>query len=353
MQMHALFHQAAHWERWDWRIKYLPILPVWVWNCLRAKSFWFFTPSNPNLLFGGFEGATKMSIYEHLPPGSFPKTLFIKAQTSFSEIENSIENQFTYPFIVKPDIGRMGFMFRIIHNREQLLAYHGAMHVDYLVQEKVNYPIEVSVFYYRFPNESRGTITGFVRKEYLQISGDGKSTVEQLMLANDRVSGRIEEMKIRHQDRLKMVLRNNENLCLSYALNLSKGCRLISLEHEKDDALRQVFDSLSSYSGTLFYGRYDIKCASVEDLKAGKNFSIIEYNGCGAEPHHVYGSGNSLLKACTILAEHWQILSKISRHNHRMGVKYDSFLVGWKTMRNCRKHFAKLKKLDANFPEFY
>ncbi|SFI61159.1 hypothetical protein SAMN05421638_0255 [Kaistella treverensis] len=351
--MQTLFLKITSWERWDWRIKYVPILPVWVWNCLRARSFWFFTPSNPKLVFGGFEGATKTSIYEHLPPGSFPETLLVKKSTPFCEVEKAIDGKFKYPFIVKPDIGRMGFMFRIIHNRAQLLAYNGAMSVDYLIQEKVNYPLEVSVFYYRFPNKNCGTITGFVRKKYLQICGDGKSTVEQLMLANDRVSRRIQEMKIRHKDRLQMVLKDNETLCLSYALNLSKGCRLMSLEHEKDDALHQVFDEISSYSDSLFYGRFDIKCASVDDLKAGKNYSIIEYNGCGAEPHHVYGNGNSLLKACKILAEHWLILTQISRQNRTHGVKYDNFTQGWTTMINCRKHFAKLKKLDANFPEFH
>jgi hypothetical protein len=37
----------------------LPIAPVWGWYCLKVKSVWFFTPSNPTIAFGGFEGETK------------------------------------------------------------------------------------------------------------------------------------------------------------------------------------------------------------------------------------------------------------------------------------------------------
>ncbi len=351
MQLNNILYKISHWESWDWRIKYIPIVPVWAWNCVRAGSFWFFTPSNPKLAFGGFEGVSKMSIYEHLPPGTYPKSRLVKAGQDFSEVQRLISDHYTYPFVVKPDVGRMGFMFRIIRWPEDLKAYHEFMPVDYIIQELIEYPLEVSVFYYRFPHEQSGTITGFIRKEFLEITGDGHSTVEQLMAASPRVCFRLDEMRAKHADKLDLVLHNDETFCLSYALNLSRGCSLISLENEKDESLLRVFDELSSYSDTLFYGRYDIKCASIEDLKAGKNFSIIEYNGCGAEPHHVYGNGNTFAQACLILGRHWNILYKVARSNYHRGAEYDSFKKGWKTMSGCRRYFARLKKLDANFPD--
>ena len=95
---------------------------------------------------------------------------------------------------------------------------------------------------------------------------------------------------------------------LSYALNLSRGGKLVSLAHEKDDRLLKVFDELSHYTKYFYYGRYDIKCSSIEDLKEGKNFSILEYNGSGAEPHHAYGNGNTLWQAHKIFLHHWKIL---------------------------------------------
>ncbi len=352
MRLNNLFYKISHWESWDWRIKYVPILPVWMWNCIRARSFWFFTPSNSKLVFGGFEGVTKMSIYEHLPPGSYPKTKLIKASQPFAEVEQMVNSHYTYPFVVKPDVGRMGLMFRIIRTPEALKAYHEFMPVDYIVQEFVDYPLEVSVFYYRFPGEKSGTITGFIRKEFPEIKGNGESTIGELMAASPRVCFRLDEMRTKHADKLNVVLAKGEAFRLSNALNLSRGCSLVSLESEKDERLLKLFDELSSYSDTLYYGRYDIKCASLEDMKAGKNFSIIEYNGCGAEPHHVYGNGNTFAKACLILAHHWNILFRVARRNYRLGAEYDSFQKGWKTMIRCRRHFALLRKLDAMFPDF-
>ena len=35
---------------------------------------------------------------------------------------------------------------------------------------------------------------------------------------------------------------------------------------------------------------------SIEDLKNGKNFSILEFNGCGAEPNHIYDASMTLEK---------------------------------------------------------
>ncbi|TXF74879.1 hypothetical protein [Chryseobacterium sp.] len=342
-------YKITHWETWDWRIKYIPIVPVWAWNCIRAGSFWFFTPSNPKLAFGGFEGETKMSIYKHLPPGSFPKSIGITAEMPFSELEKSIAADFSYPFVVKPEVGRMGFLFRIIKTPAELRSYHEMMPVDYLLQELVTYPLEVSVFYYRFPNAKTGTITGFIRKEFLEVKGDGKSTLEELMTDYSRIRFRLDEMRTKHAENLQLVLKKDEIFCLSHALNLSRGCKLVSLEHEKDERLIKVFDEISSYSDTLFYGRYDIKCSSIEELKEGKNFSILEYNGCGGEPHHVYGNGNTLFQACKILAGHWNILYQISRYNHSKGIDYWSFKRGWNAMSACRKHFALLKKIDAVF----
>jgi hypothetical protein len=308
---------------------------------------WFFTPSNPTLTFGGFEGESKKEMYDQLPPGSFPRTIFISRSKTFSEVERIVfSHGFKYPIAVKPDIGMMGFLFRKIENLGDLKRYHERMPVDYIIQEHVDYPIEVSVFYYRYPNERKGTITGFLKKECLQVTGDGKSTLLELMLSYPRVRFRLEEMKTKHTSRLDEVIPKGEVFYLSHALNLSRGGRLVSLEHEKDESLLKVFDELSHYTKHFYYGRYDIKCASIDDLKRGKNFAILEYNGSGAEPHHAYGNGNNLIQAYKIFLHHWNVLYKISRHNHKNGIRYWKLGPGLKYLRNAKRHFKVLRELD-------
>ena len=68
----------------------------------------------------------------------------------FNEVIKRIsEAGFTYPFVVKPDVGMKGILFRKIENEEQLHKYHERIPVEYIVQDLVDLPVEVSVFYYR------------------------------------------------------------------------------------------------------------------------------------------------------------------------------------------------------------
>ena len=346
-KLKIFFTKLPDWETWHYLVKYIPIMPVWLWYCIRARSFWFFTSSNPTITFGGFEGESKMEMYRQLPPGTYPKTVYVPHKISFDHAEEIVkQNNFTFPIAVKPDVGMMGFMFRTIADEKALRQYHEKMPTDYLVQEYVTYPLELSVFYYRFPNEQRGHITGFIRKEFLQVAGDGRSTLLELIQNYSRVRYRIEEMKSKHKDRLNDVLKKGERYFLSHALNLSRGGRLVSIASEKDDRLLQVFDDISHYNGNFYYGRYDLKCTSIQDLKNKRNFLILEYNGCGAEPHHIYGNGNSLFQAYRIVLQHWKVLFAISRYNHENGIGYWNFTRGWKFLRNAKRHFRTLKQLD-------
>jgi len=285
-------------------------------------------------------------MYAQLPPASYPKTSYISVTASFQEVKAQFTaDNFRYPVAVKPDVGRMGFMFRKINSADELYHYHRKMKVDYILQEFVDDPIEVSVFYYRFPQEKKGTITGFVRKDYLEVQGDGRSTLAELIANYQRVRFRQEEMRSKHADKLNCIIPEDQTYVLSHALNLSRGGKLVSLEHERDERLLKIFDDLSHYAKHFYYGRYDIKCTSIEDLKNGR-FKILEYNGSGAEPHHVYGNGNSLYHALKILVHHWNILFQISKHNNQNGIPYWSFLQGCKFLKEARKHFSILKHLD-------
>ena len=350
------FYYITHWESWHWFAKYILIGPVWLWYCLKARSFWFFSSSNPTITFGGYLGDTKQEVYKHLPPGSYPESIFISPTFSVTEVIRRMDEKgLAFPVAAKAASGIMGFMFRKINSLEQLRQYHHYMPVDYIIQEYVSYPMEVSVFYYRFPDKQQGMITGFIRKELPEVIGDGKSTLWQLIQAHPRVQFKLHEMKSKHAHHLEDVLPAGKRYALSHALNLSRGGRLVSLADHKDDRLLNFFDSLSHHSGSLYFGRYDIKCQSVEDLKNFKNFKILEFNGCGGEPHHVYSAGYSLWKACRILLHHWKILYKISDYNHSHGYTRSAHRDGAAHMKKSIRHIIHLKKLDKGFsldPDF-
>lgn len=286
-------------------------------------------------------------MYEQLPPSSFPKTIYIKHDLSFEEVEAEIMSHgFTFPFIVKPDIGMKGILFRKIENEDQLRKYHERIPVEYIVQELVDLPVELSVFYYRHPAQASGTISGLIKKELLEVYGDGKSTLWELVLQHPRAKFRLDEMRHRHEHRLDRVLTKGQHFYLSYAGNHNRGARFINLHNEIDERLVAIFDKLSHYNGNFYYGRYDIKCTGLEDLKNGENFSILEFNGCGAEPNHIYDCNMTIGQAYREILKHWKVLYEISKYNHENGTPYWSFTKGRRFLKESHRHFRMLAKYD-------
>jgi hypothetical protein len=213
------------------------------------------------------------------------------------------------------------------------------------VQELIEYPIEASVFYYRYPDQRKGVITGFIQKELMEVVGDGKSSLIQLIKKHSKAKYREEEMRIKHADYLEMILESEQHYYLAHAANLNRGANFVNLSHLIDDELVRLFDALS-YPTQFFYGRYDLKCKSIDDLKKGENFLILEFNGSGAEPNHVYNIGYSLRQAQKEFLKHWKVLYEISIHNHKKGISYWPFKKGWKFLKEAKKHLKVLEYYD-------
>jgi hypothetical protein len=337
----------SNWELWPFALRYLAIAPVWLWYCAKSRSLWFFSSSNPTLTFGGFEGETKKEMYELLPEDLYPKTVYIAPGESLQSLEEKIKTKgIRYPFCVKPDVGMKGLLFRKVDKPEQLATYHKAVPLDYIAQDLIEYPIEASVFYYRYPDQPQGVITGFIQKELMEVRGDGTSNLLELIQSHPKARFREDEMRMKHADYLVKVLPDGERYFLTHAANLNRGARFVNLKHLIDDNLLQVFDAIS-HSAKFYYGRYDLKCTSIDDLKKGKNFLILEFNGSGAEPNHVYHAGYTLKEAQQEFLKHWKVLYEISRFNHAQGIKYWPFLKGWRYLRQAKKHLKLLDEYDT------
>jgi hypothetical protein len=346
MKFNSVREKLNNWELWPFGLRYLAITPVWLWYCLRSGSPWFFSASNPTLTFGGFEGEGKKEMYDLLPQTSYPKTIYINKADPYDKLVQLVrENNFTYPFCVKPEVGMKGLLFRKVDKEEQLKYYHENVPLDYLVQELIEFPIEASVFYYRYPNQAKGVITGFIQKELMEVVGDGKSSLIELILQHPKARYREAEMRIKHADNLQMILPAAKRYYLAHAANLNRGANFVNLNHLINDELTAVFDAISLPT-QFYYGRYDLKCHSIDDLRQGKNFLILEFNGSGAEPNHVYNAGYSLWQAQKEFLKHWKVLYKISRHNYKNGISYWPFSKGWKFLKEAKAHLKLLEQYD-------
>lgn len=343
----GLFEKIGNWELWPASVLYIPMLFVWLWYALRTRSLWYFTASNPSIPFGGYEGEAKTDIYAQMPLDVFPKTLLAKPSENFEDLKSRVAGAgFQYPFIVKPDVGRKGLLFRKIDTEAQLLEYHQYCPIDYVVQELVDLPMELGVFYVRHPSKQQGTITGIVYRELQEVLGDGRSTIHELIKMHPQARLRAEEMFRKHAEHLERVLAAGERFVLSYAINRSRGARLFNLNHEVDAEMIAHFDRISLHSGGFFWGRFDVKCTSIEDLRKGQNFSILEYNGAGASPSHMYHSGLSLMQAYRLILHHWHLMYEICVWNNANGHPYWPFWKGLRYLRAVQRHLAILDQYD-------
>jgi len=100
-----------------------------------------------------------------------------------------------------------------------------------------------------------------------------------------------------------------------------------------------TFDAISKQIPGFYFGRFDLRCGSLEDLYQG-NIKIMELNGCGAEPAHIYHPGYSLRKAIAVLLTHWRNIFIIARENKQRGVQYIS-------LKEALQHYKKFKAATA------
>lgn len=312
------FIKLFNWEYWPFHVVYTPIYFYWFWLGIKARSFFFFNTSNPTIRNGGFLLESKKEIYDLMPQEYYPRTLFFRANSLFRDVLQEIRNNgMQYPLIGKPDIGMQGKAVKKIESDEELIAYLAKSKVDFLIQEFIPYENEVGIFYYRYPNEKNGTISGIVKKEFLSVTGDGVSTIEELLKKEKRFILQIETLRISEADNLNTVPAKGEQHVLVPYGNHVRGAKFLDASHLIDDTLSQTIDKACKRINGFYFGRMDIRYNSWEELREGKNFSIIELNGAGSEPTHMYDPKHSIFFAWKEIIRHLNILSRISSMNRK------------------------------------
>jgi hypothetical protein len=181
------------------------------------------------------------------------------------------------------------------------------------------------------------------------VTGDGKSTLLQLIGKHPKAVVREDEMRHRHADQLNTILAAGEKYYLSITGNHNRGATFTNLHKQIDQQLCDVFDDISNKAGEFYYGRYDLKCTSIEDLKQGKNISILEFNGAGAEPNHIYDCGMSYSKALKEIVRHWRYLYEIGKINEKRGIPYWSYPKGRKHLKKAAKLMKELRRYDLQY----
>ncbi len=337
--------RRRNWEYWSSHAFYFP---MYVWGpllALRSGHPAFFTTANPGIFTGGFGFESKYETILKIPEPYRPKTTLAKATDDFPTIlEKMACAGIHFPLIAKPDMGFRGFLVKKIDTAHELQAYLEKYKTDFIIQEFVWREGEFGVLYHRLPGETSGKITSVTLKEFLSVIGDGHSSVLELVEQNPRALLQLERLHETHPHLLPTVPAAGEQVALGVIGNHSKGTRFISGNHLIDNELEATFDKIADQIPGFNYGRFDIKCDSWDELKQGKNMTILEINGVCSEPTHVYDPEKMTYpRALLEIMKHWAIVEKIARANHRRGVAHIPTL---KMIRIIREGLKKVRRLQ-------
>ncbi|WP_417444996.1 D-alanine--D-alanine ligase [Joostella sp.] len=325
MKIKQWYIKLNSWEYWPMWILYIPVFFQHFYLSIKAKSLFFFLKVNPAIKEGFILSDRKYKTLGLVPEEHRPKACYIAKGTSMDKIRQLIAaNHLSYPIIIKPNIGFRGVLVQRCMNEDELRNVN-FKEASYLVQEYIDYSVEVGIFYYRYPNEAHGNIPSITLKEFLSITGDGRSTFSELIMANPRAFLQYERLKVKFLDKWNEVLDNGECFTLEVIGNHNRGTKFINGNAILDTSLLKTFDQLCSKMEGFYYGRFDIRAKSIEDLKRGENFKILEVNGVGAEPTHIYDPNYKLFDAWKEMLFLWRVTYQIAILNKKKGEEFPVF----------------------------
>jgi membrane protein DedA with SNARE-associated domain/pimeloyl-ACP methyl ester carboxylesterase len=338
----ASYRRKVRWEFWPRGIFYPPIFLYVLLLGLRYRRFTLFTAANPAIPGGGFVGESKSQILEGLKGSSEFVARYrrlscgMPAEAQLEELRDFQKTLSTpFPVVLKPDVGERGEGVAFVQSEAEAEAYIARTRVDTIAQQYVP-GREYGVFYYRYPEEEKGHIFSITDKRLLKLRGDGNSTVEELILRDERAVCLAPFHFKQQRDRLYDVPPAGEEVPLVEVGTHCRGALFLDGITLRTPALETIFDQISKGFEGFYFGRYDIRTPSTEDFKEGKNFKIMELNGISSEATHIYDPQNRLGEAYRTLATQWRIAFEIGAANVRRGTKPSSLrefikaLVKWK-----------------------
>ncbi|MGE3309470.1 MAG: VTT domain-containing protein [Limisphaerales bacterium] len=348
----ALRARWSRWSRWEfwpaWAL-YPPVAIYCLGLAIRYRGLSLPAAANPGIFAGGLVGESKMAILRALmatsPDFTAPAALLPKGPIEERcEALKAVCESLTLapPFILKPDVGQRGAGVRRIGSWDQAVRALRQCDAPMLVQRYSPGPHEVGVFYYRFPNQDRGTVFSITEKVFPEIVGDGSSPIRDL-IARDPRAGLIREVYLRRfAARGSEVLAAGEKLRLVEAGNHAQGCIFRDGAHLLTGELSERIDRIARGLDGFFIGRFDIRYADPEAFRAGSGFEIVELNGAGAEATHIYDERNTLGRAYRTLFEQWGLVFAIGAANRGAG---HPSLSSW----NLLREWIRFRKLAAGY----
>jgi hypothetical protein len=232
----------------------------------------------------------------------------------------------------------------IVRSSEQLCDYLTRAAFPVIVQEYVPGE-EYGVFYIRHPGDKRGRIFSVTEKRMPILFGDGKRTLEELILADDRAVCMSDFYLRNNSERIQEVPAAGQKVQLVEIGTHCRGAIFLDGGDTITPELQEVIDQIAKSFDGFFFGRFDIRVPSRRDFMAGRNMKIVELNGVTSEATHIYDPKLSLFDAYRVLFKQWRIAFEIGDFNRTRGTRPTSVI-------DLLKATCEYRRLAQGHPAF-
>ena len=357
------WRRLTRWEFWPPWVFYPPVVLYVAFLGMKHRSLTLFTCANPGIEAGGFTGESKSKILQSLmhesPSFVAPSKLLsgdVNVQRRMAGARHFLREQTNgFPVVLKPDAGERGAGVAVIRSDAELEEYlESSTHTNVIIQEYAGGQ-EFGVFYYRYPESSTGHIFSITRKEFPFVVGDGKHTLENLILKDDRAVCMARTYFDAQRGKLWSVPERDNPVQLVEIGTHCRGCIFLDGEDIKTQALEAAIDRVARGVEGFYFGRFDIRTPSLVDFRLGKNFKVVELNGVTSEATNIYDPGNGLLAAYSVLFQQWRIAFEIGAQNRKRGIKPVPFrtlasLVFEKLRRRDERSGSDPRLIEGEYP---
>lgn len=296
-----------------------PTILIWFIQGVRAGSLTFFSAVNPALYSGGLFSSSKEAINALIPKKFMPGTIYFCPGESIATCLTNLRTaNIGFPIIVKPDQGERGYNVEIHHDLASLEQALKRCAIKVIIQEYIDYSLEYSILCYQNPEDDSMGVSSVCIKEFLQVTGDGTSTIRQLMRDSERAILQIPRLE-QVMD-LEVVPPKGEQVILERVGNHNRGTKFRNGAHLINDTMVQKYGAILEQMPDIHFGRFDLKARSEADFINADRISILEFNGANSEPVHMYDPEIGFFGAYRILWSHWSLIRRIGVAQMKQGV---------------------------------
>ncbi|MBA4284790.1 MAG: hypothetical protein C0434_04590 [Xanthomonadaceae bacterium] len=317
--------RLLRWEFWPSWAFYPPIVVYILARSARARPFMAVTAANPCLRASGIVGETKHDALAPLQarapdyvaefamlPSAWPLAQRIAALQAF------VASGPGYPVVLKPDIGQRGRGVAVIRSEAQAAAYLADARDDVIAQRHIA-GSEYGVFVYRDPKSGRVDILSIVNKCFPAVTGDGRRSLGELILADARARLIAPGLFQRLARRLEEIPAAGEVVQLVEIGAHCRGSLFLDGNHLRSEPLREAMSAILDAVPGYHFGRLDLRCPDEAHLVAGRGLKVLEMNGVTAESAHIYHPDTPLIDGWRAMIRQWRIAIEIGEANAAAG----------------------------------